>query len=111
LKKGERQGLNMGVQAVSETFFNLSGVAENEQSPQISKKGDHQGYAEDGQALEKKGVTRGDFHGQEIYGLFDNQRDNELEKIHGKKTDKSQGEGPAILNKVFLNGKEIFKCL
>ena len=61
--------------------------------------------------LEKKGVTRGDFCGQEINGLFDNQRDNELKKIHGKKTDQSQGEGPAILNKVFFNGQEISKCL
>jgi hypothetical protein len=111
MKKIERQGLNVSVQPVSETFFNLPGVTENEKSPQIPKKGDHQGYAQDGHAQEKEGVTRGGFDGQEIDGLLDDQRDDELEKIHSKQTDQSQSEGPAILNKICFNGQEIFKCL
>ena len=45
--------------------------------------------------------------GQEIYGPFDDQRDEYLEKVGEKHEHEAEYQGPAVLNKVFLEGQEI----
>ena len=99
----------MPVHPVSQTLFNLPRMAEYQTSPHITKQGDHQGDCENYHPLLKQERSRFRVLGdQKIYRLFDDQRDKEEKKIYQEEAQESNAERPAILDKVYTKGLEIF---
>lgn len=99
----------MPVHPVSQTLFNLPRMAEYQTSPHITKQGDHQGDCDNYHTLLKE--ERSCFRGlgdEKVYRFFDYQRDKEEEKINQEEAQESNTERPAILDKVYAKGLEIF---
>ena len=99
----------MPVHLVSQTLFNLPRMAEYEASPYITKQGDHQGDCDNYHTLLKQ--ERSHFRGlrnEKVYRFFYDERDKEEKKIYQEEAQESNAERPAILDKVYTKGLEIF---
>jgi hypothetical protein len=52
----------------------------------------------------------GGFYCQKVNGPFDDKRDEELQKVNREQTHKPKDKRPAVLEKIFFKGQEIFEC-
>ena len=92
----------MRVELISQPLFHYSGMAKQEVAPDITQKSHGGGNEQDGQAVLEETGRCGGLKGEGVYGPFDNQGDQKLEKIHQQEAEKPESNSPHVLDEILF---------
>src|SRR5512136_461796 len=91
---GNREGLKMGKEAVSERLFDSTRRSQKKVPPDISKRANAQGKEENLYTIDQKTRMRNGAQGEVIDGVFDDPWNEKLENINDEEGGQSDRDPP-----------------